>query len=151
AAALRLRPGRRVILSEAGNFPTDLYVAQGLVELLGGTHALRLVEAEEIAGAIDEDVALVSLTEVNYRTGRLHDMTGLPRRAHEKGALILWDLAHSAGALPVDLSGADADFAVGCGYKYLNGGPGAPAFLYIAPRLQGEFRSPLTGWLGHAA
>jgi kynureninase len=151
AAALRLRPDRRVILSEAGNFPTDLYVAQGLVELLGGRHELRLVEASDLAAAIDEDVALVSLTQVNYRSGRLHDMAALTRRAHQAGALILWDLAHSAGALPVDLSACDADFAVGCGYKYLNGGPGAPAFLYIAPRLQAEFRSPLTGWLGHAA
>jgi kynureninase len=151
AAALRLRPGRRVILSEEGNFPTDLYVAQGLVELLGGRHELRLAAAADLAGSIDEDVALVSLTEVNYRSGRRHDIAGLTRRAHEAGALILWDLAHSAGALPVDLAGADADFAVGCGYKYLNGGPGAPAFIYVAPRLHGEFRSPLTGWLGHAA
>ena len=150
AAALRLRPGRRVILSETGNFPTDLYVAQGLIELLGGRHELRLVAPEALAAAIDEDVALVSLTHVNYRSGLVHDMVGLTRRAHEAGALVLWDLAHSAGALPVDLDGCDADFAVGCGYKYLNGGPGAPAFLRIARRLHGEIRMPLTGWLGHA-
>jgi kynureninase len=151
AAALWLRPDRRVILSERGNFPTDLYVAQGLAELLGDRHALRLVEPEEIAASIDEDVAVVSLTEINYRSGRRHDMAALTRRAHEAGALVLWDLAHSAGALPVDLDGCGADFAVGCGYKYLNGGPGAPAFLYIAERHQAGFRSPLTGWLGHAA
>jgi kynureninase len=150
AAALRLRPNRRVILSESGNFPTDLYVAQGLIELLGGRHELRLVAPENLAAAIDDDVALVSLTHVNYRSGLVHDMAGLTRRAHDAGALVLWDLAHSAGALPVDLSGCDADLAVGCGYKYLNGGPGAPAFLCIAQRLQGEIRMPLTGWLGHA-
>jgi kynureninase len=150
AASLQLRPDRRVILSESGNFPTDLYVAQGLIELLGGRHELRLVAPQELAAAIDDDVALVSLTHVNYRSGLVHDMAGLTRRAHEAGALVLWDLAHSAGALPVDLAGCDADLAVGCGYKYLNGGPGAPAFLHIAQRLQGEIRMPLTGWLGHA-
>jgi kynureninase len=150
AAALRLRPERRVILSESGNFPTDLYVAQGLIELLGGRHELRLVAPEGLADAIDENVALVSLTHVNYRSGLVHDMVGLTRRAHQAGALVLWDLAHSAGALPVDLRACDADLAVGCGYKYLNGGPGAPAFLFIARRLQGEIRMPLTGWLGHA-
>lgn len=151
AAALRLRPDRRVILSEPGNFPTDLYIARGLIELLGGRHELRLAEPGDLAAAIDEDVAVVSLTEVNYRTGRLHDMGALTRRAHDAGAVILWDLAHSAGALPVALARCDADLAVGCGYKYLNGGPGAPAFLYIAQRLHGEIRLPLTGWLGHAA
>lgn len=151
AAALRLRPDRRVILSEPANFPTDLYVAQGLIELLGGRHELRLADPGDLAAAIDEDVAVVSLTQVNYRTGRLHDMGALTRRAHGAGAVILWDLAHSAGALPVALAGCDADLAVGCGYKYLNGGPGAPAFLYVAQRLHGEIRLPLTGWLGHAA
>jgi kynureninase len=151
AAALRLRPGRRVIVSEGENFPTDLYVAQGLIALLGGTHELRLVTPETLADALDGDVALALLTHVNYRSGRMHDMADITARAHRAGALMLWDLAHSAGALPVDLAGCDADLAVGCGYKYLNGGPGAPAFLYVAERLQDGFRSPLTGWLGHAA
>jgi kynureninase len=151
AAALRLRPDRRVIVSDVGNFPTDLYVAQGLVELLGFRHELRLVAPNDLAGALDRDVALVSLTEVDYRSGRLHDMADITRRVHAAGALMLWDLAHTAGALPVDLAGCEVDFAVGCGYKYLNGGPGAPAFLYVAERLHGEFRPPLTGWLGHAS
>jgi len=151
AAALRLRPERRVIVSERENFPTDLYVAQGLIELLGKGHELRLVTPETLDAALGDDVALVLLTHVNYRSGRMHDMAEVTRRVHDRGALMLWDLAHSAGALPVDLGACDADLAVGCGYKYLNGGPGAPAFLYVAQRLQDSFRSPLTGWLGHAA
>jgi kynureninase len=151
AGALALRPGRRVILSERDNFPTDLYIAEGLAALLGRGHELRLVDGAEVEAAIGADTALVLLTHVNYRSGRMHDMAALTRRAHEAGALMLWDLAHSVGAMPVDLGGCDADLAVGCGYKYLNGGPGAPAFLYIAKRLQAGFRSPLTGWLGHAA
>ena len=151
AAALRLRPERRVILSESENFPTDLYIAQGLIALLGDKHKLRLVAPEAVTDAIGADVAVVLLTHVNYRSGRMHDMAEITRRAHGAGALMLWDLAHSAGAMPVDLAGSDADLAVGCGYKYLNGGPGAPAFLYVAHRLQGVFQSPLTGWLGHAA
>jgi len=151
AAALRLRPERRVILSERENFPTDLYIAQGLIALLGDKHELRLVAPEAVADAIGTEIAVVLLTHVNYRSGRMHDMAEITRRAHAAGALMLWDLAHSAGAMPVDLNGSDADLAVGCGYKYLNGGPGAPAFVYVAHRLQGVFRSPLTGWLGHAA
>jgi kynureninase len=150
AAALKLRPGRTVIVSEPGNFPTDLYVAQGLGELVGGIE-LRLAEPEGLAEAIDDDVAAVMLTHVNYKTGRVHDMKAVTAMAHDAGALMLWDLAHSAGALPVDLNGADADLAVGCGYKYLNGGPGAPAFLYVARRLQDDIRPPLSGWMGHAA
>ncbi len=150
AAAVGLRPERRVILSEAGNFPTDLYIAEGLIELLGGKHELRTVAADAIAGALGPDVAVVMLTHVNYRTGRMHDMAALTAAAHAAGALVLWDLAHSAGAVPVDLAAADADLAVGCGYKFLNGGPGAPAFLYVAERLQAAARYPLTGWLGHA-
>ena len=150
AVALALQPGRRVILSEAGNFPTDLYIAEGLVELLGHSHTLRLVEPDDIAAALGPDVAVVMLTHVNYRTGAMHDMAALTALAHAAGALVLWDLAHSAGAVPVDLDGADADLAVGCGYKFLNGGPGAPAFLYVAGRLQEQARYPLTGWLGHA-
>jgi kynureninase len=151
AAALRLNPGRNVIVSERDNFPTDLYIAQGLTALLGGRHSLRLVDAEEIEGAIDGDTAVVMLTQVNYRTGAMHDMAAVTSAAHAKGALMLWDLAHSAGAVPVDLAGCGADFAVGCGYKYLNGGPGAPAFIWVAPAHQEKFEQPLSGWLGHAA
>jgi kynureninase len=155
AAALRLRPGRRMILSEPGNFPTDLYVAQGLIDMLGGRHELKLVPGERVADAIDQaarsaDVAVVSLTHVNYKSGRIHDMNAITAKAQAAGALMLWDLAHSAGALPVDLNGAHADLAVGCGYKYLNGGPGAPAYLYVAARHQDAIRPPLSGWMGHA-
>ena len=150
AAALRLKPGRRVILSEPGNFPTDLYVAQGLIDMLGGKHELKLVPGERVADAIDENVAVVSLTHVNYKSGRIHDMAAVTAKAHAAGALMLWDLCHSAGALPVDLNAAKADLAVGCGYKYLNGGPGAPAFLFVAERHQESIRPPLSGWMGHA-
>lgn len=151
AAALRLKPDRRVILSERSNFPTDLYIAEGLIELTGGRHELRLVDGAGIADAIDGDTALVSLTHVNYRTGALHDMADVTARARRAGALVLWDLAHSAGAVPVDLNGCGADFAVGCGYKYLNGGPGAPAFLFAAHRHHAGLRPALSGWMGHAA
>jgi len=150
AAALAKRPGRTVIVSEADNFPTDLYIAEGLAGLLGQQHVLRLVAADDIEAALDEEVAVLLLSHVNYRTGRLHDMAALTAAAHAKGALTLWDLAHSAGALPVQLTEAKADFAVGCGYKYLNGGPGAPAFLYVAPSHQAQLVAPLSGWFGHA-
>jgi len=150
AAALGLRPGRRVVLSERGNFPTDLYVAQGLRDLLGERIELRLVDAAALEAALDRDTALLMLTHVDYRTGRMHDMARLTAAAHAAGALALWDLAHSAGAVPVDLAAADADLAVGCGYKYLNGGPGAPAFLYVAERWQEQVRQPVAGWFGHA-
>jgi len=150
AAALRLKPGRKTILSEAGNFPTDLYIAQGLAELLGSGYRLRLVEKDEILDAIDGDVAVVSLTHVDFKTAEIHDMAGITAHAQAKGALMLWDLCHSAGAVPVALDRCRADLAVGCGYKYLNGGPGAPAFLYVARRLQEALEQPLTGWLGHA-
>ncbi len=150
-AALTLNPGRRRILSDTGNFPTDLYIAQGVTGMLGGGLMLEVVAPEAVLGAIDETTALVMLTGVDYRTGRLHDMAGITRAAQAKGALVLWDLAHSAGAVPVDLAGCSVDFAVGCSYKYLNGGPGAPAFLYVAPRHQVKAVSPLSGWLGHAA
>jgi kynureninase len=151
AAAVKLRPGRRIILSEPANFPTDLYIAEGLAALLAEGHELRLVEPDGIEAAITDEVAVVMLTHVNYRTGRMHDMGAVTAKAHEAGALMLWDLAHSAGAVPVDLTAAGADLAVGCGYKYLNGGPGAPAFLWAARRWHGEMVMPLTGWLGHAA
>jgi kynureninase len=151
AAALDLRPDRRVILSEAGNFPTDLYMASGLIDMLGCRHELKLVEPEDVEAAIDDSVAALMLTEVDYRTGRLHDMAQLTAKAHAAGALTVWDLAHSAGALPVNLTGADADFAAGCTYKYLNGGPGAPAFIYVAPKHAAVAKPVLSGWMGHEA
>ncbi len=151
SAALNLRPERRIVLSDSGNFPTDLYVAQGLLAGLGQGHELRIVAPDEVADAIDDTVAVMMLTEVDYRTGRRHDMAELTAAAHDAGALALWDLAHSAGAVPVDLAGAGADFAVGCGYKYLNGGPGAPAFLYVRRQHADTVRPLLSGWMGHEA
>jgi kynureninase len=151
AAALRLNPSRTVIVSERDNFPTDLYIAQGLIALLGNRHTLRLVDTADLTTAIDGDAAVVMLTHVNYRTGAMHDMKAVTAAVQAKGALMLWDLAHSAGAVPVDLKACSADFAVGCGYKYLNGGPGAPAFIWVSPRHQDRFEQPLSGWLGHAA
>lgn len=151
ASALEMRPGRKVILSDTGNFPSDLYMADGLCRTLGQGYALKTVAPEEVAGAIDETVAVLMLTEVDYRTGRRHDMADLTARAHKAGALAVWDLAHSAGALPVDLTGTGADFAVGCTYKYLNSGPGGPAFIYVAPQHAEAARPALSGWLGHAA
>lgn len=151
SAAISLRPDRKVILSDNGNFPTDLYVASGLTSLLDNGYELKIVDPEDVEAAISEDVAAIMLTQVDYRTGRVHDMAGLTARAHEAGALAIWDLAHSAGAIPVDLEGAKADFAIGCGYKYLNGGPGAPAFLYVAAEHQDRVTSPITGWMGHEA
>ncbi len=151
SAGLKMRPGRKVILSEAGNFPTDLYMAEGLVSLLGGEYSLRLMDkAENLADFLDDDVAVVMITQVDYRTGRKLDMTAVTKQVQDAGALMLWDLAHSAGAFPVGLNAAKADFAVGCGYKYLNGGPGAPAFLFVADRHQGTIQPALSGWLGHA-
>jgi kynureninase len=148
AAALDARPGRRTILSEAGNFPTDLYIAQGVAAMRGAN--AKAVAPADIAASLDGDVALLLLTHVHYKTGCVHDMAALTAAAHACGALVIWDLSHSTGAVPVDLNGCDADLAVGCGYKYLNGGPGAPAFLYVARRLQDDLRSPLSGWMGHA-
>jgi kynureninase len=149
-AAVRARPGRRVILSHADNFPADLYVAQGLCELLDGGCELRTVAVADLAAALDGDVAVLMVTHVDYATGAVQDMAALSAAARACGALSLWDLSHSTAALPVDLGGSGADLAVGCGYKYLNGGPGAPAFLYVARRLHGAVRSPLRGWMGHA-
>jgi kynureninase len=151
AAALEMVPGRRVILSDTGNFPSDLYMADGLVRTLGRGYALRTVAPEEVEAAIGPEVAVLMLTEIDYRTGRRHDMGRLTAKAHAAGALTVWDLAHSAGALPVDLAGTRADFAVGCSYKYLNAGPGGPAFIYVAPRHAGTARPALAGWLGHEA
>ena len=151
ASALDLNPSRRVILSDSGNFPSDLYMAQGLIDLLNRGYELDIVEPEEVEDAIDESIAVLMLTEVDYRTGRLHDMKALTKKAHAAGVVTVWDLAHSAGALPVDVTDADADFAVGCTYKYLNGGPGAPAFIYVAPRYADSARPALSGWMGHEA
>ncbi len=151
ASALEMRPKRRVILSDTGNFPSDLYMAEGLCRTLGGQYRLKTVAPEEVMAAVDDTVAVVMLTEVDYRTGRRHHMADITRRAHEMGALAVWDLAHSAGAIPVDLAGAKADFAVGCTYKYLNSGPGGPAFIYVAPAHAEVARPALSGWLGHAA
>ena len=157
AAAIRIaqhaNPARRVIVSERSNFPTDLYIAEALCQSHGCS--LQLVEANGVQQALGPQVAVLMLTHVNYRSGAMHDMTAVTAAAHAAGALVVWDLAHSAGAVPVDLRGADADFAVGCGYKYLNGGPGAPAFLWVHPRHSGRadlpFMQPLSGWWGHAA
>jgi kynureninase len=149
AAALELRPDRRVVVSETSNFPTDLYIAEGLLHHLGRGRTMRLAEPDEIESAITDDVAVVMLTHVNYRTGRMYDLQRITERVHARGAIMLWDLSHSTGAVPVDLSGANADFAVGCGYKYLNGGPGAPAYLYVAQRHQSHISPVLSGWLGH--
>jgi len=149
AAATTLRPERRVVLSEPGNFPTNLYVLQGLCAERGLD--LRVEPPETIAEALTDEVALLALTHAHYKSGRLHDMAALTAKAHAVGALALWDLCHSAGAMPVDLNGAGADFAVGCGYKYLNGGPGAPGYMMAAKRYQAVARQPLTGWIGHAA
>ena len=151
AGALRVQPGRHFILTEASNFPTDLYIAQGLVDLLGGNHALRVVERTEIERSLDGSVAILMLTHVDYATGEIHDMRAITAAARKVGALMLWDLSHSAGAVPVDLNASQVDLAVGCGYKYLNGGPGAPAYLFVAKVLQDAIQSPLSGWMGHAA
>ncbi len=151
ASALDMRPERKVVLSDTGNFPTDLYMAQGLLRSLGRGHELKVVAPEEVEAAIDDSVAALMLTEVDYRSGRLHDMKALTAKAHEAGALAIWDLAHSAGAIPVDVAGAGADFAVGCTYKYLNGGPGAPAFIYVSPKHADRAVPALSGWLGHEA
>jgi len=150
AGALALVPGRRVVVSHAANITTDLYVMEGLIGLLGGRHALRLVPREAIAGVVDEDTAVLALTHVDYRSGAVHDLAALTRLAHERGALAVWDLSHSAGAMPLAVAASGVDCAVGCGYKYLNGGPGAPAFAYVAERHHAAFRQPLSGWLGHA-
>lgn len=151
AAALECNPDRKVVVSDTGNFPTDLYMVEGLLRSLGRDLELRLVEPEAVKSALDDSVAVLLLTEVDYRTGRIHDMFSLTRDAHSFGIKTVWDLAHSAGAIPVDVSSCNADFAVGCTYKYLNGGPGAPAFIYVSPSLIEHVRPVLSGWLGHAA
>jgi len=146
-SVLRARPHRRVIITERSNFPTDLYIAGGVADLVGGE--VRMVERASLADAMDGDTALLMLTEVDFRTGERHDMGPLTAAAHAAGALVLWDLSHSAGAVQIELNRHHVDLAVGCGYKYLNGGPGSPAFLYVAKALQEELRNPIQGWLGH--
>lgn len=150
AAALDMNASRKVVLSDTGNFPTDLYMAEGLITTLGRGHQLRLVTPEEIEAALSEEIAVLYVTEVDYRTGRRHDIAKLTAKAHALGIVTVWDLAHSAGALPVDLAGCNVDFAAGCTYKYINAGPGAPAFLYVSPRHANDARAALSGWMGHA-
>ncbi|SOE08697.1 kynureninase [Hoeflea halophila] len=151
ASAVEMRPDRKIVLSDNGNFPSDLYMADGLLKSLGKGHELKVVDPEAVADNITEEVAAVMLTHVDYRTGRIHDMKAITDKAHAVGALMIWDLAHSAGALPVDLAGCKADIAVGCTYKYLNGGPGAPGFIHVRPDLIDQVRPALSGWLGHQA
>ena len=150
-AAMSAAPDRKTLLGVTGDFPTDAYVGQGAVDLLGGGRRLKLVDRSGLEAAIDRDVALVLLTHVNFRTAEVFDIEAVSARARAAGAMTLWDLSHSVGAAPVDLGGAGADLAVGCGYKYLNGGPGAPAWLYVAREHHGRLSSPLTGWMGHAS
>ncbi|MDC3348289.1 kynureninase [Paracoccaceae bacterium] len=150
-AALKLRPDRKVILSDCGNFPTDLYMAQGLVQTIAKGHEIRTPAPDGVADAISEDVTVVILTEVDYSTGRRHNMAEITAKAHAAGALMIWDLAHSAGAFTVKLAECEADFAVGCTYKYLNSGPGGPAFIYVRPDLINDIQPALSGWLGHEA
>jgi kynureninase len=148
AAAARARPDRKTILTQNGNFPTDLYVAQGLAGMLG--LRMEAVEPDEIVGAIDADTAVVTITHVDYRSAAFYDMPAINQAAQKAGALVVWDLSHSAGAIELDLHAAGSELAIGCGYKYLNGGPGAPAFLYVAEQMQEQLQSPLQGWMGHA-
>lgn len=151
AAALSLRPGRRTIVTNLNNFPTDLYIAEGLAAFAGQGCEIRYAEPSGIASALDDTVAAVSFTHVDYKSCRIEDMAGVTAEAHSAGALAIWDLCHSAGAISVALNDAQSDFAVGCGYKYLNGGPGAPAFLFAARRHHAQMNQPLSGWMGHAA
>jgi len=150
STALSLQPGRHTIVSQKDNFPTDLYMVEGLADMLGPERCqMRAVASDDIRSALDDDVAVLLLTHVNFRSGKMHDMKALTAAAHEKGILVLWDLAHSAGAVALELDEWHVDMAVGCGYKFLNGGPGAPAFLYLAQRHQNKVTQPLSGWMGH--
>ncbi|HVF94350.1 MAG TPA: kynureninase [Sphingomonas sp.] len=149
-AALRLDPTRRTIVSELGNFPTDLHIAEGAVGCVEGA-VLKAVPRADLAAALGADTAVLLLTQVHYKTGERFDMATVTAAAHAAGALVLWDLSHSTGAIPIDLAAADADLAVGCTYKYLNGGPGAPAFLFVARQWQALLANPVSGWMGHAA
>ena len=151
AGAVRAQPERHFILTEKQNFPTDIYVAEGLCRLIGGSTQLRVVDRAQLETALDASVAVLTLTHVDFGTGALHNMEQLTQAAHRVGALVLWDLSHSAGAVPVDLAAAGVDLAVGCGYKFLNGGPGAPAFLFIRAQLQDAMETAIAGWMGHAS
>jgi kynureninase len=151
AAALQIQPDRRIIVMEGSNFPTDNYTIQGLVAQLGDGYSIRFAEADELLDAIDEDVAAICITHVHYKTGNILDMAGITAKAHAVGSAAVWDLCHSAGAMPIDLNGCNVDFAVACTYKYLNAGPGAPALLFAAERHHGKCMQPLTGWYSHAA
>lgn len=151
SAALKMRPERQVIATTKDNFPTDIYMAEGLISLLSDSHELTFIDEQNIADALHEDIAVLMLTQVNFRTGYRQNMEAITRAAHDKGILVVWDLAHSAGAFEVALDACQADFAVGCTYKYLNGGPGAPAFIYVASRHQQDYVQPLSGWMGHAS
>jgi len=151
AAGLAMKPERKIILSDSGNFPSDLYMAEGLVDLKDQGYELKLVAPEEVADAIDESIAVVMLTEIDYRSGRKHAMNNITKTAHASGAIMVWDLAHSAGAVDVNIAASNCEFAVGCTYKYLNGGPGAPAFVYVRPDLAASAKPALSGWLGHKA
>ena len=151
SAALKMRPERKVIATTRDNFPTDIYMVQGLLELLGDEYSVRYIDESNIGAQLSDDIAVLMLTQVNFRTGLKLDMQSITALAHDKNILTLWDLAHSAGAFPVCLDDCDVDFAVGCTYKYLNGGPGAPAFIYVAERHQSQYKQPLSGWMGHSA
>jgi kynureninase len=148
--ALELRPERHVVITDAVNFHSDLYIVAGMAQLVGRDIIVKTIDRNTLHEHLDDDVALVMLTHVDFRTGEMLDLAGITSVVHDVGALMLWDFAHSTGAVPVDVTTADVDFEAGCGYKYLNGGPGAPAFMYVAPRWQGVLRNPLPGWLGHA-
>ena len=151
SSSLKMRPDRKVILSDSGNFPSDLYMAEGLIKQLDQGYELRVVAPEDVTNAMTDDVAVAMITQVDYRTGRMHDMAEITSAAHAVGAVMLWDLAHSAGAVPVDIAASQCEFAVGCTYKYLNGGPGAPAFIYVRPDIIEDVEPALSGWLGHNA
>ncbi len=151
ASAVAMRPGRKAIVTNASNFPTDVYIAEGLCKLLGNGYSLRHAEPHDVQAALDDNVAAAAYSHVDYKSARIEDMAGMTAAIHKAGALAIWDLSHSAAAIPVDLNGAKADFAIGCGYKYFNGGPGAPAFIFAAKRHHDAMQQPLSGWLGHAA
>ena len=151
SAALKMRPERKVIATTRDNFPTDIYMVQGLLELLGDEYSVRYIDESNIGSQLSDDIAVLMLTQVNFRTGLKLDMQSITAQAHDKNILTLWDLAHSAGAFPVFVDECEVDFAVGCTYKYLNGGPGAPAFIYVAERHQAQYKQPLSGWMGHSS
>lgn len=151
SAALKLNPTKKVIATTRDNFPTDIYMVQGLIDLLGDEYTIRYLDERDIEGQLSDDIAVLMLTQVNFRSGFKLDMASITESAHASNILTLWDLAHSAGAFPVELDACNVDFAVGCTYKYLNGGPGSPAFIYVAFKHQAEYKQPLSGWMGHNA